>query len=181
MKFPRKISRLLTVAIVVRVEARERFAERRFKGVDVAVAGNFSRWATLQDFMDDEFVLDAIDKEIEKTYRKDNFRTNSFEIRFDEPIGWSNTDDLEMYTEEMLERYEPNRRSVGYRVKLDRTDLKAPRTNVVTVTYEFRDEPDYPVAVIHSIYPGENIGVVRGEISKDNAVVFFDYNHPGQQ
>lgn len=182
MKFLRKINRLLTVAVVVRAEARERLAERRFKGVDVAVAGNFSRWATLEEFMSDDVVLLALDEEFRKTYRKDDFRTKSFEIRFGGRwIGWSNTDNLEIYTEEMLEVFEPNRRSLGYRVKLDRTDLEAPRTDIVTVTYEFRDEPDGPVAVIHSIYPGENIGVVRGDISRDKEIVFFDYNHPGQQ
>jgi hypothetical protein len=131
--------------------------------------------------MNDEFVLDALDKEFEDDYKLDQFRTHSFEICFSEKIGWSNTDDLEGYTADMLELFEPNGRSVGYRVKLDRTDLEAPRTNIVTVIYEFRDEPQGPVAVVHSIYPGKNIGVVRGEISKDKAVVFFDYNHPGQQ
>ena len=180
MKFLRTINRLLTVATVIRGEAETRISEKRFKGVDVAVAGNFSRWATLQDLMSDQFVLEALDKEFGRTYKKDNFGTRSFEIRFDTPIGWSNTDDIELYGEDMLERFEPNRRSVGYRVRLDRTDLEAPRTNVLTVTYEFRDEPQGPVAVIHSLYPGPDIGRVGGEISRDKAIVFFDYNHPGE-
>jgi len=35
--------------------------------------------------------------------------------------------------------------------------------------------------VIKSIYPGNDIGDLEGNITKREGVVFFDSNHPGEE
>lgn len=175
----KNFNRHLSIGIAVRLEAEQRISEKRFKGKSVPVAGNFSRWGSLYELMRDVKALSSLCAELENAYNVSEFGTHSFEVEFEDFIGWSNTDDLEIYNEDDLEEFNPNRKSVGYRVRMDRTRIKAPKTKVVTFVYEFRDEPALPVAVIHSIYPGNDIGEVRGEISKDLSIVFFDYNHPG--
>ena len=95
-------------------------------------------------------------------------------------VGWESTSALSDYKEDDLERFTINRRSKGLRVKMCRTDLLAPKTCELTIVYELKIEDDKLVAIIHSIYPGQDIGELRGNVTVREKRVFFDWNHPGQ-
>jgi hypothetical protein len=58
---------------------------------------------------------------------------------------------------------------------------KAPLTNKLTVVFEFQlateDRPH--LMIVHSLYPGEDIGELSGDITENEGRVFFDWDHPG--
>lgn len=141
-------------------------------------AGNFSKWATLESFFDEPLILRELEYHLNDA-RRHNIRTYSFEIVFDHPVGWSSTDDLRRYQDRDLEFFRPNRRSEGFRVKPLFSNLLAPQTNYVTIVFEFKKEHDGPTAVIHTIYPGRDIGELVGDVTEREGIVFFDWEHPG--
>ncbi len=174
-----KVNKFLNVRVIIRYEAEKRITEKRFKGADKPIAGNFSRWSSIKELMEDPRISSKLLTEFHEACKDEVFGTVSFEVDFGDVVGWTNTDDVSKYDIDALERFEPNRRSTAMRVKLDRVDLKAPKTNFVTFVCEMRDEPDVPTFVIHSIYPGNDIGEVSGDMTEEEKIVFFDWNHPG--
>ena len=51
--------------------------------------------------------------------------------------------------------------------------------NEVTLVLEFKSEYDSPVAVIHSLYPGHDVGDLEGDMTVREDRVWFNWNHPG--
>ena len=94
-------------------------------------------------------------------------------------VGWPGTDELTKYKPEDLEEFSPNRHSKALRVKKDRLDLLVPLTNFVTLVYELRPERYQTAIIVHSMYPGKDIGELHGNITEREKVVFFDWDHPG--
>ena len=167
--------------IIVRKPAMERLREKNFRGTAIVCAGNFSKWPNIQSFLYDEKIKKTIMEEMLEEMTMRGAGTSSFELEFEDYVGWSSTDNLQKYSTNELELHYPNRRSTVLRVKMDLLSIRASKTKIVTLVYELKREGGILVAVIHSIYPGHDIGELYGDVSEREKVVFFDWNHPGEK
>lgn len=150
-------------------------------------SGKFSKWRFLTDLFDDLEVDDElrdrlpqlIDQLIDSGEDQIKVRMT---IQLEDKIGWSSTDDLSNYDSEELETFNPNKTSEALRIKTDRIDIKAPRTSELTLVFTLKrdaeDEADW-VAIIHTIYPGSDIGPLEDNVSSRANVAFFAWDHPG--
>lgn len=168
------------VAIVVRRVTKERLRETCFRGPGVQKAGNFSRWHSAEALFSDAIVLELfLGYVAELCYKVDLPGTYSYSLSYPAPVGWESTDRLRKYDPGDLEEYALTRKSTCLRVKPDRVDLRAPKTCSITIVFELKLEHDRPVAVVHSLYPGADVGELEGNVTEREGRVFFDWNHPG--
>lgn len=165
--------------VIMRRNTIERLRDTCFRGPSIARAGNFSAWPDVHVFIHDNRILDKIISEMRELALEDLSETHSFEIEFETPVGWSSTGKMDDYPREDLEEFTPNRRSNALRVKRDIGHL-ARRTNLVTIIFELKDEGHSMTAVVHSLYPGRDIGELFGDVSSREQIVFFDWAHPGE-
>jgi hypothetical protein len=171
--------------IIVRHGTVERLATTCFRGTDRARAGNFSRFARVQDVFRDKKVLDGLRKYVSESVHElldsPDFLDATFSCTVDagHPVGWESTDRMDRYSAELLEPFNPNRRSRALRIKPDRTDIRAPVTSLVTLVFQLRYEVDAWAIVIHSMYPGKDIGDLVGDITRREQRVFFVWEHHG--
>lgn len=171
---------LRTVAIV-RTETQRRLYTTCFRGTSLPLAGNFLRWDRAYDLLSDPEVSLHLANELTELWemRELQFGTHSLNILHSTPVGWESTAPLQDYAKTDLEEFDLNRRSWGLRVKPSRTDLLAPKTNELSIVYEFKSEDGEPTAIIHSMYPGSDVGELYGNVTNREKRVFFDWNHPG--
>lgn len=150
-----------------------------FRGQSVQLAGNFSQWDSLEKLFQDTLVMESFLEEIDGAWLRRDFGTRSVCIVNKTPIGWESTAPLADYAPGDLEQFKPNRRSRGLRVKPTRTDLLAPRTDELTIVYEFKSYGRRPLAIIRSVYPGVDVGNLVGDVTDREQRIFFLWSHPG--
>ncbi len=168
------------VNMVVRFGAEDRIGRLHFRGKTVRRAGNFFAWHNIFELFEDIDFLDAIYKDASDAYAEAHLGTSSFTYDFRYDVGWSSTDHNDKYSLYDQERFSLNRRAEAWRIRSDMNRIKAPRTSLVTVIYELRDEGDAIAIIIHSLYPGPDIGDLIGDVSVREHCVFFSWDHPGQ-
>lgn len=168
------------VNIVMRESAERRIGENHFRGAGVRRAGNFFNWTCIGELFAEKDFIDAIFEDASQAFKVGHMGTSSFFYNFLCPVGWSSTAPLDNYRDEDLEEFAINKWSLGKRIKHNRTDLMAPKTTLVTVIYELKDEGNKIVIVIHSLYPGVDIGELKGDVSRREKCIFFDWDHPGE-
>lgn len=166
--------------IIVRPKTIARLAGTCFRGPNFWKAGNFNRWNSVEEVFGDHIVLDELLAEINELWKTKDFTTHSLEILHKEKVGWASTAPLEDYTYDELESFEVNPKSWALRVKTTLNSVKAPRTRNITIIFEFVAQHGEPVAIVHSIYPGRDIGKLEGDITEREKCVFFDWEHPGE-
>lgn len=169
------------ITVIVRDQTKQRLATRCFRGSDRRVAGNFRVWMSVADVLGDREVETMLLEDLRDSWRRSDLGTNSVQIKTNRIVGWDSTAPADEYSDYDLEPFQPNRMCMGLRVKTHRKDLRAPATTLVTIVYELRHEHSGPVAVIHSMYPGRDIGDLRGDVTKREQRIFFDWGHPGQE
>ena len=167
-----------TIIIIVRDETELRLSKTCFRPESANCAGNFSMWRNARSVFENEGIVEALIIEAQKSLSEGS-RTDSICIELSVGIGWSGTDDLEKYNLNDLEEFELNRKSQALRVKKTCVNLTSPITNSITLVYEVRKEDDKTSIIIHSMYPGKDIGELVGDITDREKCVFFDWNHPG--
>lgn len=173
---------------------RQRLEETCFRGRDLRAAGNLCRWESANAlFEDDAFVERLLARCHEElrgvTIPRDGI-TRYVEVEYPEYVGWSSTAPIASVDQRTLERFEPNKHTVALRVQPGDTAVLAPKTNLVTLAVEFRRGRDGITAIVHTIYPGPNIGALRRDlgdvrpqrlnVTEREGVVFFDWTHPGE-
>lgn len=168
------------VAIIVRSQTEERLRTTCFRDTTQPLAGKFFRWSSVEELFHDHEVMEHFLAELSELWSQQEFGTSSVSIVHSMPVGWESTAPRSNYAYEDLEEFQLNRRSSALRVDCSRTDLLAPKTSELTIVFEFKRERDESVAVVHSIYPGVDIGELNGDVSEREWRVFFDWNHPGQ-
>lgn len=172
------------VRVIVPHDSLQRICKKHFRGGHETQTGNFAG-NILFDSHDDLLHFSAFKgmmrEEMAEMVEAKEFGVFSTTLQFRFPVGWSSTDDSRNYRADDLEEFEPSRNSTALRVKRERDHLLAPRTRDLTVVYELTRLEEYePVCFIHSLYPGKDIGELRGNITKREGVVFFDWEHRGQ-
>ena len=169
----------LLVFIVVRRDTELRLRKTCFRGKDEKLAGNFSAYGDCMElFIDPKIVAGLMSDATIGLALGDT--TRSVFIPAGKQVGWEGTDCLANYVDEDLEPFSPNHKSRAFRVKTDLTTLTAPRTDLVTIVYEVKNEGHQIAIVVHSIYPGLDIGELDGDVTERESRVFFDLNHPGE-
>lgn len=184
--------------VIMRHETCERLATKCFRKTEKPLSGNFAFWNDLLSMWKDADIRSSLlDDVMTAILEANDFPTTTqrLEIDYGSDVGWSSTSrridgathnswrspNDEIVDNRLVETFEPNKKSTALRVRLDRTDIKAPLTNRLTIVYELKFEPNHGwVVVIHSVYPGENVGLLRGDVTAREGVVFFDFNHPGE-
>ncbi len=171
----------LNAVIVIRNFAWRRLASTCFRGIKKKRAGNFCLWYNPHKmFSDCPYLASEIVDDAREAWSKES-KTSSMPVECREIIGWSSTDNLSKYQQNgCLESFSLGNNARGLRIKKNRRDILAPKTSVITLIYELKREQNQFVIVIHSMYPGPDIGELVGDVSEREKVVFFDWNHPGE-
>jgi len=171
--------------IIVRHTTDVRLSATCFRGISLACAGNFSRFSRVREVFQEKALLEGLIrhasasvKELEETPDA-HVATFSCTVDMGRAVGWESTSALSRHRDDELEPFNPNRRSHALRVKPERTDIRAPRTRLITVVFQVRREPDAWAIIIHSMYPGRDIGDLKGNVTKREQRVFFSWEHPG--
>lgn len=180
MFLEKKLEDGTSLIIRVREHTQERLLTTCFRPTSKPLAGNFLRWCSVGELFGDAHVMEIFMADLEGLWSQEEFGTSSLTITHSMPVGWESTASLQNYELGDLEEFDLNRRSWGLRVKRSRTDLFAPKTNELTIVFEFKSEDGKAVAIVHSIYPGIDIGELHGDVTEREGRIFFDWNHPGE-
>lgn len=177
-----------TVRIRMSGETIGRLWRTCFRGRGVRQAGNFFRWENFDQLMAEQgelirtLIREAILQESARQPETPTF-TESIWIDCEVLVGWTSTVARVAYGQNELEVFHPNRHSTALRVRRD-SGHYAPRTSLLTLVCGFHfdqlaDRREWSVTV-YSVYPGEDIGELRGDITAREGVAFFGWEHPGQ-
>ncbi len=169
-------------SVVVRADTEARLRGTCFRGAQKRVAGNFSLWGNAYDLITDGHVHEQLLDDVLETAEEGSVKRivrRSVTIFHTEYVGWESTDDMGNYPEDVVEQYYHNPKCSWLRIIPGRRDICAPRTNALTIVYELRFEKDGWVVIVWSIYPGVDVGKLKGNVTEREGRVFFDWNHPG--
>ncbi len=172
--------------IFASASTEERLLPKCFRGNEVKKAGNFSIYSSIEGVLEDPVVWEQFLAAVSKSWNDGYFDNFSLTVKHRQYVGWESTARKKQYDLDVLEYFRINRRASGLRVKGDRTDLRAPKTKKLTIILQcVRDKsPDRfgnPAAIIHSLYPGKDIGELKGNVTELEQRVFFDWEHPGEE
>lgn len=159
----------------MRRETRDRLAKTCFRKGNRPLSGNFFVWENPYDV----FGNDEVQKGFFNCFSFARLGTNRACMEMTFHTGWSSADQISDYNTSDLEIFYPNHNTTAFRVKKTSTHIKAPLTKFITIIYEFKYEGDEGMVIIHSLYPGKDVGPVRGDMTK-KPLVFFDWSHPGE-
>jgi len=164
--------------IVVPKETEERLQGTCFRGCGLRKSGNFAHWRSPGDLFNNAHILRKFLRDV-----AENFATGSSQgrvtIKYHSNVGWSSTVPAPPRKPDGVEMFYLNHHSVSWRVKPDRVDLLAPQTDLVTIVYQVQDTPGRPLVLVHTLYPGRDVGPLLGNVSARERVVFFNLGHPG--
>lgn len=173
------------INVVVRAATEKRLNGTCFRGQPVERAGNFATWTSVGEVLSEpavrelflEEVLDLPNHDLEE----EGLMDLSFTIELDHSIGWTSTEAANHFTKLWeLEIFAPNRHSFALRVNPKASVRKAPPTSFVTFVCECKKETDGLTVIIHSLYPGDDIGPLDGDLLSRERVVFYSWDHPGE-
>lgn len=185
MKLIRNLVDGQSVCIVARTSTKQRLSTTCFRIDDdqqlKTLAGNFARWRCIEDILNDHWVGKEFLLEVAQLLKeKDCTTVHSVEIPHADSVGWSSTAPLREWRKfPDLERFQLNNKCYGLRVSPNRTDVLAPVTHCLTLVFELKIEVNKPVVIIHSVYPGVDIGYLVGNVTEREQCVFFDWSHKG--
>lgn len=179
--------------LVLGREDRNRLKGTCFRGRGRPLAGNFMRWRSMREVLNDPYVWEDLQANCgekliseEVSDRSRQKFTARFTIVHPQPIGWTSatTDETYQLVQDDLESFWPNRKTKALRVKSS-VDFCAPLTREVTFSIRFAQRGGTWIGFIKTIYPGEDIGRVYPTNPKRtgplmHGVVFFDWNHMGE-
>ncbi|MBP9757169.1 MAG: hypothetical protein KBD06_01055 [Candidatus Pacebacteria bacterium] len=159
----------------------ERMKNTCFRGQQLRLASNLHRWNSPREIFQDKLIIEYFKKWVETVSPEEFGGVNSGTVAYDASIGWSGTAPIEEFDPSELEVFHPNRNSSALRVRTDMLHITAPKTNLLTFIFRARISDDFGQVVdMQSMYPGPDIGKLKGNISEREKVAFFDFNHPGQ-
>ncbi len=176
-----------SLRLILPAHDRERLSGTCFRGRHVAEAGNFFRWSSFRDMVADELFTDLFG-DVLTDMVEENVGSlakgfgEPLTLPCAEPVGWTSALPRELVNGARLVLKRLNDRATMMAVALDDREHPAPRTNLVSMTLticeDFKRESDL-VAIVHTIYPGPHLGVLRGDITAVKGFVLFDFHHPG--
>lgn len=180
--------------------AQDEHRETSFRGRELPLAGNFAFWTSIFDVLSDREVRTAILDDVvllvashqDRLTRKMSRR---LQITLTRHIGWSRgvyriddhahqawwSPDDDAHDPDLVRHCQLGKWSTGWQVNLDRLDVRAPLTKALTLVYSVHwEEHNGWVIKIYKIFPGEDTGKMKGDMSRKSGMVFFHRDHPGQ-
>lgn len=175
----------LLFRILLPLTQRQRLSKTCFRGSSVRAAGNFRLWDSFESLMADNKVLALFLGQLAETVADLDHRdlvTESFTLNYDSHVGWASTMSLSaLPADSKVQGFSLNKRGRGLKV-VDPTVL-APLTTeltfIVSVQLETIRGKRRWLVFVQSVYPGRDIGELRGDVSDREGVVFFDFGTPG--
>lgn len=173
--------------IVVRGDTRQRLSSTCFRMGARPRAGNFRHWRSVtevfanselrQQFLTELLNAICVEEALRSVFTGLQTRVT---VQCSRPVGWASTAPIDSVPQNALEVFEPNRKSTARRVKRNRTDLLAPATQLVTFVVEIKFERELGwVTVVHTMYPGADVGPLVGDVTDRSGQIFMDWRHPG--
>lgn len=143
------------------------------------LAGNFLHWRTPEQFLwrAERFLSKVAFDELAEG-GKGQF---SFELQFEEPVGWSSTIESSELPQEGLkvERRPLNTKATGLFL-LPENRVLAKLTSKVTCVGALRKSRRSVYFVLYTVYPGRDIGDLYGDMSEREKVFFLDWYSRGE-
>jgi hypothetical protein len=186
----------LSLKIIIPAEFVKVLRETRFRGKEVARAGNSYRWNSPEEMVKDPLFRERFAEVIADSVR-DNWPAllENFEetvtLPFGVPVGWVTVLPREKINGARIApgRITPTLR--GMLVALDDAEHPAPLGNLLTMKLsmrvDFKDRSSVAVRVL-DMHMGEDLGRVEGDLTgpfrlrgelKPRKFVFFHPDHPG--
>lgn len=160
--------------IIVPNNQKPRLRNTHFRRPRLPQAGNFVPgigWPNLV-----EMFREKLDHQINLAIAADEL-TFSITLDAKELIGWCGTVCEQQIPREDTETFTLNKRATCRMIKRN-TDHEAPLTT--EVTFIIRIPKGNRVALLESLYPGQDVGKLEGDVSSREKVVFFGFTHKGE-
>ena len=175
----------LLFRILLPLTQRQRLSKTCFRGSSVRAAGNFRLWDSFESLMADNKVLALFLGQLAETVADLDHRdlvTESFTLEYGTHVGWASTMSMTaLPADSKVQGFSLNKRGKGLKV-MDPTVL-APLTTeltfIVSIQLETIRGKRRWLVFVQSVYPGSDIGELRGNVSDREGVVFFDFGTPG--
>lgn len=180
MNIYRTLENDVRLKIIVQNHAEERMEKTCFRGSNLALAGNFINWRSSFDVFAAPTVLEKFIKGSCNNGNDMEEDTFSCTIELQDFVGWESTAEESRFESSNLELFELNSHSTALRVTAKSGQFKAPKTKLVTFVYSMIRDRNYWTIFISSIYPGEDIGELDGDVTTREGRVFFSWTHPGE-
>ena len=167
-------------------ETAARLAGTCFRGTEVRVAGNFCRWTRFAQVFAalradiEAGITECLDAMLEAEPERKSF-DDGLEIEDHDTVGWSGTDERTRYDDEELEGFQPSDQSTGLRLR-EHVGRLAPHTRHVTFVLSFVQVDQWGTWVVHvmSVYPGPDVGKLRGDVTLRTGRIFLGWSLPGE-
>lgn len=168
-----------SITVIMRTSTAERLEDTCFRGYDNPLAGNFWNWESFREVLDNQAIRSSMLDELDQLYEDDNFNAKySFSVRCPEMIGWSSTKLRTGEVDEELVERRLNKRATAMFIR--DLHLPAPLTDWLTFVCELKMEKgQFPTAIVHSLYPGEDLGELKGDMTERTGRIWFDWENPG--
>jgi hypothetical protein len=170
-----------TIALIMRKPAVLRLSTTCFRGRDKRLAGNLKLYDNFSQVMDDQLVVEGVFAELDKLFEDEMFNaTYSFTVKHTEPVGWSSTIMAKQLPGVKTEKQKLNKRSRASFVA--DPAIMAPLTHSITFICElkYHTKTDLRGAVmVHSLYPGPDVGDLRGDMTRETGMLWFPWTTPG--
>jgi len=143
-------------------------------------AGNFDKWKSVQEFFADKTIMKYFLEDVVEDAVRLNTKSNSVCINYDgQLIGWSDTEKKRKFQKEHLVRTSLNANGFGLTIKKGLVPRLAPLTNLATIVYDMSVVSDTVFIQIISVYPGFDVGDIKGDVTRREGRIFFPPNYPG--
>ncbi|MCB9816652.1 hypothetical protein H6786_04625 [Candidatus Nomurabacteria bacterium] len=110
-------------------------------------------------------------------YGEGTFSETFFDL--DEVYGWSATIPVDPELRAQTEPFMLNAHAIAWRFRYN-SDVLAPLTNEVTLVFSIREQKNKLIILVHTMYPGADVGELDGDVTDRENVHFFDWDHPGE-
>jgi hypothetical protein len=165
-------------------QTKRTLAQRHFRGREVARAGNFKRWRTVDACV--KTIRPDIERHTIETLRKmlcegHDEAIDSFELDMPYPVGWDTIAALSEIDQQHFEvRSIRGHEAVAWFFHLN-SPIRAPLTRIMTVVYRIHRERRSTAwtCTILTIRPGPDLGVLKGNVTEQFGIALFDWEHPG--
>jgi len=165
-----------------RIQA-ERLTGTCFRGKERQLAGNFFRWPHFAAFLKDPEVQERLDEKLIALLNEPiEGREHRIELEFDDVVGWDSVLERSELSKEVLDRCRPRSfNQDACALFVPDGWIPAPKTSVVTVVMRsYLHSDGHWKFVIYTIYPGEDVGRLQGDMTERHGLVWLSWRNPGE-
>lgn len=183
MKLKRTLPDGTPVSLVCLEPTRKRLYQHHFRPVRTPAASHFKTWRSVPDVItQDSSVSRDLLEDIGNAYAESGEGVYSVTLTHSESVGWETSAPLITFQPDELETFWLRPNASALRVRQATGKHKAPETRHVTIVYEImrdRERSGGLFVLLHDLYPGIDLGELKGNITEREKRVFYRFDHPG--